>query len=173
MTTTLPRMRGRSEHALDEKGRVILPLKFREALGPEFMLVTSPGPCLRAYPMAVFDRMEDDIRSASVFDEACTDMQAMQRMFYEGDVCSLDQQNRLTIPRALRKHADFGHLDNDAVIIIGMGDKLELWSVTAWAAYKQTLDAQTLNRAAERLRRTGMAQNTAPEAGDGPSPADA
>src|SRR5690349_1496025 len=112
MTTPLPRMRGRSEHSLDEKGRVVLSAKFREALGTEFMLITSPGPCLRAYPMAVFDRLEDDLRSANVFDEADENKQKMQRMFYDGEVCGLDQQNRLTIPRGLRKWAEIGEVDN-------------------------------------------------------------
>ena len=56
MADTTPRMRGRSEHSLDEKGRVIIPQRFREALGDEFMLVSAPGPCLRIYPMPLFEQ---------------------------------------------------------------------------------------------------------------------
>src|SRR5947209_12366520 len=106
MPDTLPRMRGRSEHSLDEKGRVIIPQRFRETLGPEFMLVTGPGPCLRIYPMAVFERMEDELASTDVLDEANADKLMLQRLFYDGDVGSLDQQFRLTIPKPLRNWAE-------------------------------------------------------------------
>jgi MraZ protein len=145
-------MRGRSEHSLDEKGRVIIPLRFRDALGPEFMLVTGPGPCLRIYPMAVFERMEDELASTDVLDEANEDKQLLQRLFYDGDVGSLDQQFRLTIPKPLRNWAELGRQENETVIIIGMGEKLELWSHGAWEAYKSGVDTKATTQAGDRIR---------------------
>jgi len=152
MADTLPRMRGRSEHSLDDKGRVIIPQRFRETLGDEFMLVTGPGPCLRIYPMPVFELMEDDLKSASVLDEANKNKQMLQRLFYDGDVGSLDQQFRLTLPKALRTWAGFGKQDNETVLIIGMGEKLELWSHAAWEAYKGSFDIETTTVASDNLR---------------------
>lgn len=152
MASGLPRMRGRSEHSLDDKGRVIIPLRFRETLGEEFMLVTAPGPCLRIYPMQVFEKWEDQLDSKGVLDEADSDMQMLQRMFYNGDVASLDQQFRLTLPRALRTWAEFGKQDNETVIIIGQGDKLELWSHTAWEAYSSEFTIASTTDASKRLR---------------------
>src|SRR3954467_386639 len=152
MADSLPRMRGRSEHSLDDKGRVIIPQNFRETLGDEFMLVTGPGPCLRIYPMPVFEQMEDQLKSTSVLDEANADKQMLQRLFYDGDVGSLDQQFRLTLPKALRNWAEFGRQENETVIIIGMGEKLELWSHGAWETYKGSFDTVATTRASDRLR---------------------
>jgi MraZ protein len=152
MANGLPRMRGRSEHSLDEKGRVIIPQRFREPLGDEFMLVTGPGPCLRIYPMATFEKMEEQLESASVLDEANADKQMLQRLFYDGDIGSLDQQYRLTLPKPLRTWAEFGRQENETVIIIGMGEKLELWSHAAWEAYKGSFDIATTTEASNRLR---------------------
>lgn len=152
MANTLPRMRGRSEHSLDEKGRVIIPLKFRETIGNEFMLVTAPGPCLRIYPMAVFEKMEAELESGSVLDEVDENRQILQRMFYDGDVGSLDQQFRLTLPRPLRNWANFGRQDNESVIIIGMGDKIELWSHYSWDLFKSTCTTAKIAEAGNSLR---------------------
>ena len=116
------------------------------------MLVTGPGPCLRIYPMQVFEAWEDQLDSQRVLDEADADMQMLQRMFYNGDVASLDQQFRLTLPRALRSWAEFGKQENETVIIIGMGDKLELWSHTAWEAYNSEFTIASTTAASKRLR---------------------
>ena len=152
MANSLPRMRGRSEHSLDDKGRVIIPQKFRATLGDEFMLVTGPGPCLRIYPMPLFEQWEDELKSSTVLDEANADKQMLQRLFYDGDVGSLDQQYRLTLPKALRNWAEFGRMENETVIIIGMGDKLELWSHGAWEAYKGSFNTNATTLASGRLR---------------------
>ncbi len=159
MANGFPRMRGRSEHSLDEKGRVIIPLRFRETLGDEFMLVTGPGPCLRIYPMPVFEQMETQLESSTVLDEANEDRQMLQRLFYDGDVGSLDQQFRLTLPKPLRNWAEFGKQENETVIIFGQGNKLELWSHTAWEAYKAKFSTNATTDASNRLR--GMLTTTA------------
>src|SRR5438874_13612708 len=113
MATGLPRMRGRSEHSLDDKGRVIIPLKFRDTLGSECMLVTGPGPCLRIYPMAVFEKMEDELESASVLDEASAHKLMLQTLFHNCHAATLDPQFRLTLPKALSIWAGFGKHDNE------------------------------------------------------------
>ena len=161
MASGLPRMRGRSEHSLDDKGRVIIPQRFRDTLGDEFMLVTGPGPCLRIYPMAVFAKMEEELESSGVLDEANADKQMLQRLFYNGDVASLDQQFRLTLPKALRNWGGFGRQENETVIIIGMGEKLELWSHASWEAYSDGFNTATTTEASNRLRNAVFADASA------------
>ena len=102
--------------------------------------------------METFERMEDQLASLDVLDEADEDKQMLQRMFYDGDVGNLDQQFRLTIPKALRNWAELGRQENETVIIIGMGEKLELWSHGAWEAYKGGVDTKKTSKASERLR---------------------
>lgn len=129
------------------------------------MLVTGPGPCLRIYPMPVFERMETELESTSVLDEANDAKQMMQRLFYDGDVGSLDQQFRLTLPKALRNWADFGRQENETVIIIGMGEKLELWSHTAWESYKSSFDTETTTQASDKLRNAVAGEAAHPATG--------
>ena len=63
------RMWGRFEHSLDDKGRVIVPQKFREKLGEEFVLTIGPSRHIRAYPMPIWDAMEEQLASADLDDE--------------------------------------------------------------------------------------------------------
>jgi len=128
------------------------------------MLVTGPGPCLRIYPMSVFEKMEEQLESDTVLDEANADKQMMQRLFYNGDVASLDQQFRLTLPKALRNWGGFGKQENETVIIIGMGEKLELWSHASWEAYTGDFNTVSTTEASNRLR-NAIAGEQAADAG--------
>ena len=145
-------MRGRSEHSLDDKNRLILPTRFREILAHEFMLVSWPGPCLRIYPTAVFDEMEEQLQSRDALDEADADLQMMQRILHNGDVAVLDPQFRLTLPKYMKSRLDFGEGESDNVILIGMGDKIEIWSVNRWSAYNKSIEEATASSAGARLR---------------------
>src|SRR3978361_262471 len=60
------RMWGRYEHSLDDKGRVIVPQKFREKLGEEFVLTVGPGRHIRVYPMPIWEVMEEQLVSENV-----------------------------------------------------------------------------------------------------------
>ena len=55
MHAELPRFTGSEQHALDHKGRLIVPARFRERLGPQFVLtIAHPDPCLALYPSATW-----------------------------------------------------------------------------------------------------------------------
>ena len=145
-------MRGRSEHSLDEKGRVILPTRFREALTEDFMLVAWPGPCLRIYPMSLYDQLETQLLSRDILDESDADLQMLQRVLHNAEVVALDPQFRMTISRFLRNWAEFGKMDNENIIMIGMGDRVELWSLFKWEEYSKTLAISEASAASSRLR---------------------
>src|SRR5215472_14343500 len=96
-----PRMWGRFEHSLDDKGRVIVPQKFRDKLGEEFVLAIGPGHHIRIYPMQVWETMEEQLVSTDIRDELNPELVFLQRMFGNCEYASYDQQNRLSIPRHL------------------------------------------------------------------------
>src|SRR5690349_746787 len=68
------RMWGRFEHSLDDKGRVIVPQKFRDKLGEEFVLTIGPDHHIRAYPMPIWDAMDEQLASVDVLDELNKDV---------------------------------------------------------------------------------------------------
>ncbi len=126
------RMWGRFEHSLDDKGRVIVPQKFREKLGDEFVLTIGPDNHIRAYPMPVWEAMEEQLISTDVHDELNPDLVFLQRMFGNCEFVGYDQQFRMSIPRHLRAWADLQ--ESEPAIIVGNGTRLEIWSRTNWDA---------------------------------------
>ena len=152
MKKSLLKLRGRSEHSLDDKGRAIIPIRFRESLKEEFMLVLWPGPCIRIYPISIYDELEVQLRSRDALDESDADLQMLQRILHNGDVADLDPQFRLTLPKFMRNRLDFGEAESENIVMIGMGDKIEIWSVNRWSAYTKTLEEPVASSAAARLR---------------------
>lgn len=121
--------RGWFEHAMDSKGRVSIPSKFREFLADKYsetLVVTNFDRCLVAYPIEEWEQLE---RKAATLPQLKREVKAFQRFFISGAVeCPLDAQGRILIPPALREFAD---LDKD-VILVGMLKKVEIWSKPRW-----------------------------------------
>lgn len=157
------RMWGRYEHSLDDKGRVIIPLKFREKLGEEFVLTSGTGPYIRVYPLAVWDKMEEQLVSMDLTDELDTNTQLLQRMFGNCEFASADQQNRLSIPRHMRMWA--GLVESETCIIVGSGTRLEIWSRGNWDQYSKQFTEVNAADASARRKHGIVVANTEP-AGD-------
>lgn len=120
---------GTYEPRLDDKGRLILPAKFREALAPGIVLTRGQERCLYGFPRAEFERVHAQMQSASLTSKQARDF---QRVFLSGASDEMpDRQGRLTIPPILRKYAG---LDRE-LTVIGSGAKIEIWDAPAWATY--------------------------------------
>jgi len=120
-------LRGRYEHAVDEKGRTSVPARFRDAMtaGGDSYLVLTTGldPCLVAYPMREWLAFEERLAKLPQFDASV----AMLRRIYVSSAveCELDKSGRILVPAPLRKHAG---LERDA-LWAGMGRHAEIWSI--------------------------------------------
>ena len=154
-------MWGRFEHSLDDKGRVIVPQKFRDKLGEEFVLTIGPGRHIRVYPLPIWEAMEEQLTSADVHDELDPDLIFLQRMFGNCEFVSYDQQNRLSIPRHLREWA--GLREGDTAIILGSGTRLEVWSRANWDAYSADFTEENAARAAANRKPDSSRANGATE----------
>jgi len=129
-----PRMFGSYEHALDAKGRVILPARLRVHFAlPGFLTPHLEG-CLALWRSEEF---EDEV--ASRLAEADTDSVARNQVrdwaanVFEADV---DRQGRMLVPPNLRSYAD---LDLETpVLVVGMINRVEIWSSARWAAKATT-----------------------------------
>ena len=148
-------MWGRFEHSLDDKGRIIVPQRFRETLGDEFVLTMGPGHHVRAYPMPIWEALEEQLISADVDDELNPSMVFLQRMFGNCEFVSPDQQNRLSIPRHLREWALLR--EADTAVILGSGVRLEIWSRAQWDLSNDFTEAGAKDAA--RGRKSSLGQS--------------
>jgi MraZ protein len=120
---------GTHEPKLDEKGRLILPARFREELAEGLVITKGQERCLYVFPIAEFTTITERLRQAPVTEKAARDY--MRVMFAGAHDEVPDKQGRVTIPSALRTYAT---LEKECVVI-GANTRLEIWDAQAWSAY--------------------------------------
>ncbi|PRI11798.1 division/cell wall cluster transcriptional repressor MraZ [Leucobacter massiliensis] len=114
---------------LDEKGRLILPAKFREELADGLVITRGQERCLYVFSEREFAAMHEQIRQAPVASKRARDY---LRVFLSGAHPETpDKQSRVTIPQALREYAG---LDRE-LAVIGAGFRAEIWDAEAWQRY--------------------------------------
>ena len=120
---------GEYAHNIDDKGRLIIPSKFREALGEPFVITKGLDHCLFVFSMAEWSVFQDKLSTLPISDK---DARVFSRFFFAGAAeCTLDKQGRVCIPPALRKYAG---LEKESRII-GVSNRLEIWNAGVWEHY--------------------------------------
>ncbi len=114
---------------LDEKGRLILPAKFRDALAEGLVVTKGQERCLYVWPTEEFGRITEQMRSAPVTSKGARDY---MRVFFAGAYDEVpDKQGRITVPPELRTYAG---LQRECVVI-GASNRVEVWDAEAWHTY--------------------------------------
>lgn len=114
---------------LDDKGRLILPAKFRDQLAEGLVVTRGQERCLFVYPTAAFAQVHERLRQAPVSSKQARDF---QRLFLSGASDEVpDRQGRITVPANLRSYAG---LDRDCTVI-GAGERVEIWDTPSWDRY--------------------------------------
>lgn len=114
---------------LDDKGRLILPAKFRDKLAGGLVVTRGQERCLHVFAMDEFVRITEQMRATPVTSKGARDY---ARVLLSGASDEVpDKQGRVTIPPALRTYAG---LERD-LAVIGAGSRIEIWDAEAWAAY--------------------------------------
>ena len=114
---------------LDDKGRVILPAKFREDLGGGVVVTRGQERCLYVFSTSEFEAVHDRIRQAPLSNKQARDF---QRMFLSGASQEMpDTQNRITIPAHLRAWAGL----EKELVVTGVGAHAEIWDSGRWNDY--------------------------------------
>lgn len=140
---------GEYQHSIDDKGRVIMPSKFREGLGLNFIMTKGLDNCLFVYPEEEWMILESKLKSLPLTNR---DARAFVRFFFSGATeCTLDKQGRILVPLNLREHAK---LLKDAVII-GVATRIEIWSKEEWDIYNED-DSLSYDNIAERMAELGI-----------------
>ncbi|MBD2844406.1 division/cell wall cluster transcriptional repressor MraZ [Paenibacillus sp. IB182496] len=135
---------GEYQHSVDEKGRLIIPAKFRDGLGSQFIVTRGLDHCLFVYPAAEWAILEQKLKSLPLMK---SDARAFTRFFFSGATeCDLDKQGRVNLPVNLREHA---RLEKDC-IVLGVTNRVEIWSKATWEGYFQQSE-ETFNEIAEKL----------------------
>ena len=120
---------GQYEHTIDEKGRLIIPGKYRESLGEEFIITFGLDTCLFVYPLNEWKNLAEKIKS---FPLGKKDARAFGRILFSRALnCSIDTQGRVSILKYLK---DYAHI-NKEIMIIGVMDRIEIWSRDLWQKY--------------------------------------
>ena len=114
---------------LDEKGRLILPAKYREELSAGLVLTKGQERCLYVFPVTEFTRITEALRAAPMTAKAVRDYSRV--FFASASDEELDKQGRMTIPLSLRQYAG---LERECVVI-GANTRIEIWDAAAWTSY--------------------------------------
>ena len=117
---------GEYNHTIDAKGRLIIPSKFREALGDEFVVTKGLDGCLFVYDNKEWSAFEEKLKSLPLTNK---DARQFVRFFLAGaTLAEVDKQGRILIPAVLR---DFAALEKE-VVLIGVASRVEIWSKERW-----------------------------------------
>jgi MraZ protein len=124
-----PAFLGTYQPRMDDKGRLFLPARFRDALAGGLVITRGQERCLYLFPTAEFAMIYARLRQAPVTSKAARDY---QRVLLSGASDEVpDRQGRVTVPPPLREYAG---LAKDCVVI-GAGSRVEVWDANAWQAY--------------------------------------
>lgn len=140
---------GEFQHSLDDKGRLIIPAKFRDALGPSFVVTRGLDHCLFLYPQSEWQNLEAKLKALPLTN---ANARAFARFFFSGaSECELDKQGRILLPPILREYAQ---MDRD-VVVIGVSNRVELWAKSEWEAYRNEAD-ESFESIAEQIVDLGI-----------------
>lgn len=113
---------GEFHHNLDEKQRLVIPNKYRDELGNEFVITRGIEHCLYVYPMNKWNALVEKLNTLSFTKK---DARTFIRSFFAGaSICTFDKQGRIVLSDVHRNYANI----KKECVIIGVNDRLEIWS---------------------------------------------
>lgn len=119
---------GEYNHTVDAKGRLIVPSKFREQLGDEFVVTKGLDGCLFVYENTEWKILEEKLKKLPLTN---ANARKINRFFLAGAaLCEVDKQGRILLPAVLR---EFAGIEKDAVMV-GVGNRIEIWSKESWTS---------------------------------------
>ena len=135
---------GEYAHALDDKGRLIVPSRLREDLKERFVVTKGLDNCLFCYPLEEWSRIVARLRELPLTN---ANARAFTRTFLAGaQEVELDKQGRVTIAPRLREYASIER----EVTLVGVMNRVEIWAQDVWTTYQERSQA-SLGEVAETL----------------------
>ena len=127
---------GPAESTLDEKGRVSIPIRFRDQYQGELIINRGMDPCIWIMTPAVWEKIKQDIRKSGEY--SAEEWMALEDSFFcQAQEVELDKIGRVAIPSVIRKYANL----TKECIVISTGDRLSIWDADTYGAYLKEKDA--------------------------------
>lgn len=125
---------GQYRHTVDQKGRLVLPARFRERLSHGCVVTKGQERCLYVFPL---ERWEEEAEKYRKLPRTDARARRLTRAFFAGAIDQeLDAAGRIQIPIRLR---DYAHLGRE-VAVIGVEERAEIWDSAAWDRYDAAAD---------------------------------
>lgn len=138
---------GEYNHTIDPKSRVIIPAKFREKLGSEFVITKGLDGCLYGYPFDTWEEVGKNFRESI---KSNKEARKFSRFFFaSASDCDIDKQGRILIPANLREYAG---LQKD-VVIAGNLTHIEIWDKARW---EEANSYDDMDEVADKLSELGL-----------------
>jgi len=123
---------GEYQHAIDSKNRMIIPTKFRDGLGSDFILTKGLDGCLYIYTKGEWEIMENKLKKLPLTSK---DARAFVRFFFSGaNEITIDKQGRALIPQNLCEYAGL----QKEIVSIGVSTRIEIWAKDKWDKYNES-----------------------------------
>jgi MraZ protein len=140
---------GEFEHSIDEKNRLTLPARFRQALSGGVVVTRGMDGCLYAYPSENWEQVVS--QHLAPLSPLSLESRKMERFFFSAAAESEpDKQGRIMIPPALLQHAGLGR----EVVVAGVRDRIEIWDRATWREHMKEVEGSA-EHVAERLAARG------------------
>lgn len=144
---------GKYQHTIDAKGRLSIPVKFREFLNAysngTVIITTDLDRCLAAYPLQEWNVMTEKAKKLPTMDKG---VKNFLRFFYSrATECPLDKQGRILLSPPLREYAQV----NGDVLVVGIENRFEIWNPQKWQE-NEALVTENSERIQEALAGLGM-----------------
>ncbi len=141
-------MSGECQLNMDVKGRMMVPVKFREELGDSFIITKGLDNCLFVFQKETWDELEAKINELPL-----ADSRFIKRLLIGSkEALEVDKQGRILVPATLRQHAK---IEKD-IVLIGLGNRAEIWSKAEWDAYSYQNFVVESDKVAEKMEQLGL-----------------
>ncbi len=135
---------GEYHHTIDDKSRIVLPSKFRNALGEKFIVARGLEKCLYVYSIAEWEKLENQLKTLPFTKK---DARTFIRSFFSGATeCEFDRQGRTCLTSPLVCYAGL----TKECVVIGANDRIEIWDKLAWEQFMED-NSDKLSDIAENL----------------------
>jgi MraZ protein len=139
---------GECEHTIDDKGRLIVPAKFRADLDEGLFVTRGLDGCLFVFPLNTWKELSEKMANLSLVKASA---RLFSRMIFSGVECTLDKQGRILLPPPLRAHANI----ESEVVITGVRNRLDIWSKKRWQEMTTRMEEES-SSIAEQLADLGI-----------------
>ncbi|MPZ14064.1 MAG: division/cell wall cluster transcriptional repressor MraZ [Chloroflexi bacterium] len=140
---------GEFEHALDDRGRIAIPARFRPGLSDGLVVTRGLDRCLFVWPMEEWRQIAEKLSQLSLMQ---SDARRIHRLIFSGAIDAMpDRLGRILLPGFLRDYAEL----RDSVVLVGLLNRIEIWSRANWATERSQAERDSAELA-EHLFNLGL-----------------